>query len=51
MFEQSLDTDLQFLKGVGARPAGPMRKMGLHTIGDLLYHMPRRYEDRVPASG
>ncbi len=23
-----------------------MRKLGLNTVGDVLYHMPRRYEDR-----
>ncbi len=46
MFPQTLDTEIQYLKGVGPKPAGPMRKMGLYTIGDVLYHMPRRYEDR-----
>lgn len=46
MFEPTLETDVQYLKGVGPRPAVPMRKLGLNTVGDVLYHMPRRYEDR-----
>jgi ATP-dependent DNA helicase RecG len=46
MFAPTLETEVQYLKGVGPRPAVAMRKMGLHTVGDVLYHMPRRYEDR-----
>ncbi len=46
MFEQTLETDVQYLKGVGPRMATPMRKLGLNTVGDVLYHLPRRYEDR-----
>ncbi len=53
MFEPTLDTEVQFLKGVGPRNATAMRKVGLNTVGDLLYHMPRRYEDRrnIPPIG
>ncbi len=46
MFPQTLETEVQFLKGVGPKAAVAMRKAGLHTVGDVLYHMPRRYEDR-----
>jgi len=45
MFPQTLETEVQYLKGVGPRAAVPMRKIGLNTVG-VLYHMPRRYEDR-----
>ncbi len=43
---RSLETDVQFLKGVGPRLAVGLRKLGLNTVGDVLYHLPRRYEDR-----
>ncbi len=46
MPEQDLTTELTFLKGVGPRAAPAYAKLGLHTVGDLLYHLPRRYEDR-----
>ncbi|AIE87021.1 ATP-dependent DNA helicase RecG [Fimbriimonas ginsengisoli] len=46
MAERSLDTEVQFLKGVGPRNALALNKAGFHTAGDLLYVMPRRYEDR-----
>jgi len=41
-----LATDVQFLKGVGPKLAMPLRKLGLLTVGDVLWHLPRRYEDR-----
>lgn len=34
------------LKGVGPRTAELLRKKGLITIEDLIYFLPRRYEDR-----
>ena len=46
MFAQTLETEVQYLKGVGPRPAAAMRKAGLFTVGDVLFYMPRRYEDR-----
>lgn len=46
MAERSLDTEVQFLKGVGPRNALALNKAGFHTVGDLLYVVPRRYEDR-----
>ena len=30
---------------VGLAKAGLLRKLGIHTVRDLLYHLPRRYED------
>lgn len=44
--ERSLDTEVQFLKGVGPKNATALAKANLLTIGDVLYHLPRRYEDR-----
>ena len=41
-----LATPLQFLKGVGPRRAADLERAGLHTIEDLLYRFPIRYEDR-----
>jgi ATP-dependent DNA helicase RecG len=41
-----LATPLQFLKGVGPRKAADFARAGLHSVEDLLYRFPRRYEDR-----
>ena len=46
MPEQDLSTGLNALKGVGARAAPAYAKLGLHTLDDLVHHLPRRYEDR-----
>src|SRR5687767_6844833 len=46
MQARSLDTEAQFLKGVGPRFAPALAKLGLNTVGDVLYHLPRRYKDR-----
>jgi len=43
---EPLATPLQFLKGVGPRKAADLRRAGLHTVEDLLYRLPFRYEDR-----
>ncbi|MFN3729587.1 MAG: ATP-dependent DNA helicase RecG [Fimbriimonadaceae bacterium] len=42
----TLDTEVQYLPGVGPKLAKPMQKLGLRTVRDVLYHFPRRYEDR-----
>ena len=36
---------VQFLRGVGERRAQLLRRLGIETAGDLLYHVPHRYED------
>lgn len=46
MHHRLLDTDAQFLKGVGPRFAPGLGKLGLRTVSDVLFHWPRRYEDR-----
>ena len=40
-----LDKPVQFLKGVGPRRAESLARMGILTARDLLYHVPRRYDD------
>jgi ATP-dependent DNA helicase RecG len=42
----ALETALQYLKGVGPRRAADLQRVGLHTVEDLLYRFPIRYEDR-----
>ena len=42
----SLEQSIQFLKGVGPRRAAALAALGVQTLGDLLQHYPRRYEDR-----
>jgi ATP-dependent DNA helicase RecG len=41
-----LSTPLQYLKGVGPRRAADLARVGLHTVEDLLFRFPLRYEDR-----
>ena len=42
-----LDSQLQFVKGVGPRIADSLKAKGLLTVDDLLHHLPFRYEDRA----
>ncbi|WP_371189668.1 ATP-dependent DNA helicase RecG [Thalassotalea maritima] len=35
------------LKGVGPSIAAKLEKLGLHSLQDLLFHLPLRYEDRT----
>lgn len=41
----ALNADLTVLQGVGARHAQTLGKLGMHTLGDMLYNFPRRYDD------
>lgn len=34
------------MRGVGNERAGQLARLGIHTVGELLLHRPRRYEDR-----
>ncbi len=38
---------LTSLTGVGAKVAEKLEKVGLHSVQDLLFHLPHRYEDRT----
>ncbi len=40
-----LDRPIQFLRGVGPRRAEAFQRLGLLSARDLLYHIPRRYDD------
>jgi ATP-dependent DNA helicase RecG len=44
-----LDTQVQYLKGVGPKLGEVLRKKGVETIQDLLEWYPRAYEDRRAA--
>ncbi len=45
---QSLATlPITALKGVGAKVAEKLTKIELHTVQDMLFHLPMRYEDRT----
>ncbi len=43
----TLETPLQFVKGIGPRIAQTLLDRRITTIEDLLYHLPFRYEDRL----
>ncbi|MCD8107655.1 MAG: ATP-dependent DNA helicase RecG [Oscillospiraceae bacterium] len=40
-----LSDDIKYLKGVGPKRAEIFAKMDIHTIRDLIYHLPRSYTD------
>jgi ATP-dependent DNA helicase RecG len=42
----ALRLPVQFVKGVGPRRAEQLGAFGIHTVEDLLFHLPFRYEDR-----
>jgi len=41
----ALDAKLTVLQGVGPRNAESLAKLGMQTLGDMLYYYPRRYDD------
>ena len=41
----ALDARLTVLQGVGPKSAESLERLGLQTLGDMLYYFPRRYED------
>jgi ATP-dependent DNA helicase RecG len=43
----SLDTEIQYLKGVGPKVAQALGKLGVRTVRDALWYLPRRYDDRT----
>ncbi len=45
--ENSLDKPVRFVKGVGEAVANILSKLNILTLGDLLYHFPKRHEDRT----
>ena len=43
--ELYLETPLTTVSGIGPSNANKLKKLGLHNIGDALYHFPHRYVD------
>src|SRR5437667_238289 len=43
----SIDTPVQYLKGIGPRRSEQLAAQGVRTVGDLLEYPPFRYEDRT----
>jgi ATP-dependent DNA helicase RecG len=41
-----LTTEVRFLKGVGEARARVLENKGIRTVEDLLYYVPRKYQDR-----
>jgi ATP-dependent DNA helicase RecG len=40
-----LEQSAQYLKGVGPSRAELLAKLNVHTVGDLIFHFPRSYDD------
>jgi ATP-dependent DNA helicase RecG len=41
----ALNASLTVLQGVGPKNASSLEKLGMFTLGDMLYYFPRRYDD------
>lgn len=46
----TLDTSVQYLKGIGPARAERLQRLNIKTVEDLLYHIPSRYIDRSSPS-
>ncbi|MDQ1256152.1 MAG: ATP-dependent helicase RecG [Candidatus Hydrogenedentes bacterium] len=46
MTELDLDSPVEVLTGIGPKRAALLGKLGVVTLRDLLYHLPRDYQDR-----
>lgn len=44
--EISVDTPVQYLKGIGPARAKFLQRLGIKTLHDVFYYIPWRYEDR-----
>lgn len=42
----SLDSSIQYIKGVGPKKASRLKRLHISTIKDILYFVPRDYDDR-----
>ena len=43
----TLSSEVKYLKGVGPARSELLAARGIHTVEDLLYYTPFRYEDRT----
>jgi ATP-dependent DNA helicase RecG len=41
----ALEAPLTRIQGIGPKSANTLKKLNLETLGDLLWHLPRRYDD------
>jgi ATP-dependent DNA helicase RecG len=44
--KNNLKTLVRYIKGVGPKKSEYLARVGLNTIEDMLYYLPKRYEDR-----
>ncbi len=42
----SLNKDIKYIKGVGPKKAYLLKRLNINTIEDMIWHVPRDYEDR-----
>ncbi len=49
--EASLKDPVTSIRGVGGKTAGSLAELGIRTVEDLLYHLPRDYQDFREAPG
>lgn len=45
--DAAADVPITALKGVGPRQAERLQRLGIHTVQDMLFHLPLRYQDRT----
>ncbi len=50
MYKKAGTTAIQYVKGVGPKIAGLLKKKGIDTVEDAFYFLPRTYEDRTKNS-
>ncbi|WMM26741.1 ATP-dependent DNA helicase RecG [Tissierella sp. MB52-C2] len=43
---ESLSMNIQYIKGVGPKRASRLKRLNINTVEDLLYFVPRDYDDR-----
>lgn len=43
---ERLDIPIRYVRGIGPRRAELLKRIGIETLEDALYYLPRRYEDR-----
>src|SRR5207237_1365803 len=43
--EPGLEQSVQFLKGVGPARAEALARLAINSVGDLIFHFPRSYDD------
>lgn len=44
---ETLSTSVASLSGIGSQSIIRLEKLGIHTLQDLIFHLPHRYEDRT----